>query len=151
MSGLLRAPIAEPAGRLAPLAAKPGRMTRPKTILALSALLACAAAVAGCAAPDENAGQENTDTSGQVCAPGSELGGESGMDPGATGSGTGDITTADGGDPTRPTVDDPCGPTGAAGNEGMAGTDSGAGTTTGTDGTSTGLGEHSGGYSTAPQ
>lgn len=124
---------------------------RPTTVLALSALLACASLLAGCTGTDESTGgPENANDSGRVCAPGSELGGESGMESGTTGSGTGDITTADGGDPSRATVDDPCGPTGATG--GSAGTDATTGTGgAGTDGTSTGLGERSGGYSTAPQ
>lgn len=111
-------------------------------LLATLATLA-AAVLAGCAAP---APDENVGGNGNVCAPASELGGESGHEPGTTGSGTGDITTADGGDPSRssdaPGAAQPCGP--GASDDGAAASDD-------TDGASTGLGEPGGGFSTEPQ
>lgn len=109
---------------------------RPTTLAALAGLVLFAAALAGCASPSENTGAGDESTT--PCAPGAHLGGESGFPNGTTGAGTGDIATADGGDPSRPTSPGPCPP----GDELTA---DGAG-----DGDSTGLGEPGGGYSTMP-
>lgn len=111
---------------------------RIKTFAPLAGLVLIAAALAGCAGTNESTGGAPLDDDGQPCAVGSGQGGEAGHD--SPGSGTGDITTADGGDPTRPTSDpsavDQCAPV-DAGGEG--------------DRASTGLGEPGGGFSTAPE
>lgn len=113
---------------------------RPMTVAALAGLLALAAALAGCAAPEENR-EAGLGDDGEPCTPGSRQGGESGHENGTVGSGTGDITTADGGDPSRSDSDPSsvaqCTPVAGGGQAG--------------DGASTGLGEPGGGFSTGPE
>lgn len=105
-----------------------------------------ALALAGCAAPEESDAGSDAPASG-LCAP---VAGESGHPPGTTGSGTGDITTADGGDPSRPPAStQPCAPADGTGSSADGATGGAAGQTGGSqDGTSTGLGEPGGGFST---
>lgn len=106
----------------------------------LPAVLVAAALLAGCASPEESAGGGATDSTGAPCPVAGETGGESGHPEGSTGSGTGDITTMDGGDPSRDA------------NEPGALRDCAAGGTTANgDGASTGLGEPGGGFSTAEE
>lgn len=103
--------------------------------------LAAALALAGCTDADESAAG---DGEAGLCAP---ISGEEGHPQGTTGSGTGDITTVDGGDPSRaPGETTTCPPAGVAERQGeTTGGVQGSGSQ---DGASTGLGEAGGGFST---